>query len=124
MWDRFTERAKRVILLAEEEAGHLGQKYVSTEHLLLGLIADRNCVAVHILDQLGVGPGRIRSEIERQAARGDDREDAKRQLTPRAKRVIDFAHLEARQLNNHYIGTEHLLLGLLRVDEALGARAR
>ena len=123
IWPRFTERARRVILFAEEEAGQFGQRYVSTEHLLLGLVADWDSVAVRILNLLGVGPGRIRSEIERVIARGDGSARAKLQLTPRAKRVIDFAHIEARQLNDPYIGTEHLLLGLLRVDEAFAARA-
>ena len=91
MWQRFTERARRVVFLAQEEAERLGENYISTEHLLLGLVADRNNVAVRILEQLGVRPGRVRSEIERVIARGDGRGGAKLQLTPRAKRVIDFA---------------------------------
>ena len=122
MWQRFTERARRVVFFAQEEAGRLGENYVSTEHLLLGLVRENDSVAARILDRLGVSLGRIRSEIERQVARGDGRLGQDMQLTPRAKRVIDLAYDEARQLNNNYIGTEHLLLGLIREGEGLAGR--
>jgi len=122
MWQRFTERARRVVFFAQEEAGRLGENYVSTEHLLLGLVRETDSVAARILERLGVSPGRIRAEIERQVTRGDGRLGQDMQLTPRAKRVIDLAYDEARQLNNNYIGTEHLLLGLIREGEGMAGR--
>ena len=122
MWQRFTERARKVVFYAQEEAGRLGENYVSTEHLLLGLVRENDSVAARILDRIGVSLGRIRSEIERQVSRGDGRLGQDMQLTPRAKRVIDLAYDEARQLNNNYIGTEHLLLGLIREGEGLAGR--
>jgi ornithine carbamoyltransferase len=122
MWQRFTERARKTVFFAQEEAGNLGENYVSTEHLLLGLIREGDTVAARVLDRLGVSRGRIRVEIERQVVRGDGRLSQDMQLTPRAKRVIDLAYDEARQLGNNYIGTEHLLLGLLREAEGLAGR--
>src|SRR5579864_8875143 len=122
MWQRFTERARKVVFYAQEEAGRLGENYVSTEHLLLGLVRENDSVAARILDRMGVSLGRIRSEIERQVTRGDGRLGQDMQLTPRAKRVIDLAYDEARQLSNNYIGTEHLLLGLIREGEGLAGR--
>jgi len=122
MWQRFTERARKVVFFAQEEAGRLGENYVSTEHLLLGLVRESDSVAARILDRMGVSPARIRSEVERQVTRGDGRIGQDMQLTPRAKRVIDLAYDEARNLNNNYIGTEHLLLGLIREGEGMAAR--
>src|SRR5437667_541173 len=122
MWQRFTERARRVVFFAQEEAARLGENYVGTEHLLLGLVRENDSVAARILDRLGVPLGRIRSDIERQVTRGHGNLGQDMQLTPRAKRVIDLAYEEARQLNNNYIGTEHLLLGLIREGDGLGAR--
>jgi len=122
MWQRFTERARRVIFFAQEEAGRLGENFVTTEHMLLGLVRENDSVAARILERMGVSLNRIRSEVERQVTRGDGRLGQDMQLTPRAKRVIDLAYDEARQLNNNYIGTEHLLLGLIREGEGLAAR--
>src|SRR5512132_2296020 len=122
MWQRFTERARRVVFFAQEEAGRLGENYVSTEHLLLGLVRESDSVAARILERMGVSLNRIKSEVERQVTRGDGRLGQDMQLTPRAKRVIDLAYDEARQLNNNYIGTEHLLLGLIREGEGLAGR--
>ena len=122
MWQRFTERARKVVFYAQEEAGKLGENYVSTEHLLLGLVRENDSVAARILDRLDVAPARIRSDIERQVSRGDGRLGQDMQLTPRAKRVIDLAYDEARLLNNNYIGTEHLLLGMIREGEGLAGR--
>ncbi|MFA6665622.1 MAG: ATP-dependent Clp protease ATP-binding subunit, partial [Armatimonadota bacterium] len=122
MWQRFTERARRVIFFAQEEAGRLGENFVTTEHLLLGLVRESDSVAARILDRMGVSMNRVRSEVERQVTRGEGRLGQDMQLTPRAKRVIDLAYDEARQLNNNYIGTEHLLLGLIREGEGLAAR--
>jgi len=122
MWQRFTERARKIVFYAQEEAGRLGENYVSTEHLLLGLIRENDSVAARILDRMGISLNRIRSEIERQLVRGDGRLGQDMQLTPCAKRVIDLAYDEARQLNNNYIGTEHLLLGLIHEGEGLAGR--
>ena len=119
MWQRFTERARKVVFLAQEEAGKLGENYVSTEHLLLGLTRETDHVAARILDRLGVSLSHIRSEIERQVARSEARVGQDMQLTPRAKRVVDLAYEEAQALDNNYIGTEHLLLGLVREVEGL-----
>src|SRR5947207_5971230 len=122
MWQRFTERARRVVFFAQEEAGRLSQNYVSTEHLLLGLVREDDSVAARIFDCLGGGLSKIRSEVEAKVERGDGRRGQDMQLTPRAKRVIDLAYDEARQLSNNYIGTEHLLLGLIREGEGLAGR--
>ncbi len=122
MWQRFTERARKVIFYAQEEAQRLGETQVSTEHLLLGLVRESDSVAARILDRMGVSLQRIRNEIERYATRSEARYGTEMQLTSRAKRVIDLAYDEARQLNNNYIGTEHLLLGLIREGEGLAAR--
>ena len=122
MWQRFTERARRVVFFAQEEAARLGENYVSTEHLLLGLVRENDSVAARILDSLGVSLARIRADIERNVSKGEGRMGPDMQLTPRAKRVIDLAYDEARQLNNNYIGTEHLLLGLIREGDGLAGR--
>ncbi|HEY3328509.1 MAG TPA: Clp protease N-terminal domain-containing protein [Capsulimonadaceae bacterium] len=122
MWQRFTERARKVIFYAQEEAGQLGENYVSTEHMLLGLIRENDTVAARILDRLGISLGKIRSEVERIVSRGDGRLGQDMQLTPRAKRVIDLAYDESRRLNNNYIGTEHLLLGMVRESEGVAGR--
>ncbi len=122
MWQRFTERARKVIFFAQEEAGRLGENFLTTEHLLLGLVRESDSVAARILERMGVSLTRIRAEVERQVTRGDARLGGDVQLTPRAKRVIDLAYDEARQLNNNYIGTEHLLLGLIREGEGPAAR--
>lgn len=122
MWQRFTERARKVVFYAQEEAQRFGEGYVSTEHLLLGLVRESDSVAARVLDRLGVSLSRIRAEVERQLPRGDARPSQDMTLTPRAKRVIDLAYDEARNLNNNYIGTEHLLLGLIREGDGLAGR--
>lgn len=122
MWQRFTERAKKVVFFAQEEAQKFGEGYVSTEHLLLGLVREQDSVAARVLERLGVGLNKIRSEVEKQLPRGDARQSQDMTLTPRAKRVIDLAYDEARNLNNNYIGTEHLLLGLIREGDGLAGR--
>ncbi len=122
MWQRFTERARKVVFYAQEEAQKFGEGYVSTEHLLLGLVRESDSVAARVLEKLGVSLNRIRSEVEKQLPRGDARQNQDMTLTPRAKRVIDLAYDEARNLNNNYIGTEHLLLGLIREGDGLAGR--
>ncbi len=122
MWQRFTERARKVVFYAQEEAQKFGEGYVSTEHLLLGLVRETDSVAARVLERLGVSLSRIRSEVEKQLPRGEARQSQDMTLTPRAKRVIDLAYDEARNLNNNYIGTEHLLLGLIREGDGLAGR--
>lgn len=122
MWQRFTERARKVVFYAQEEAGRLGENSVSTEHLLLGLVRENDSVAARILDRMGVSLARIKSEIERQVTRRDGRLAKEFQLSPRGKRIIDLAYDEAKLLNNNYIGTEHLLLGLVREPDGLASR--
>src|SRR5690242_1781257 len=114
MWQRFTERAKRVVFFALEEAARLGENHVATEHLLLGLVRETDSVAVRILGVLGVELSRIRSEIMANIAHGPGNLGQDMRLTPDAKRVIDLAYEEAGYLNNDYIGTQHLLLGMMR----------
>src|SRR5437868_7582113 len=98
MWQRFTERARKVVFYAQEEAQKFGEGYVSTEHLLLGLVREADSVAGRVLVNLGVSLARIRTEVERQLPRGEPRASHDMTLTPRAKRVIDLAHDEARGL--------------------------
>jgi len=134
MFDRFTDRARRVMQLARAEAVRLNHDYIGTEHVLLGLIQEGSGVAASVLRNLGVDLQRIRQEIERTVRRGASPAPRTGQLpfTPRAKKVLEFAIEEANSLGHNYIGTEHLLLGLLRetsgraakVLEALGVRLR
>jgi hypothetical protein len=122
MWQRFTERARQIFFFAQEEAGRWGENYVSTEHILLGMLREEQCIACRILQRMDVSLAQIRGEIERQMTRGAGRLGQDMQLTPRGKRVIDLAYDEARQLSNKFIGTEHLLLGLIREHEGLAGR--
>ena len=120
-FDKFTERARRVLTLAQEEAQRFNHNYIGTEHLLLGLVRENDGVAAKVLGNLGVELGKVRSAVEvhhrarRRAVLGEIG------LTPRAKKVIELAVDEARRLNHHYIGTEHLLLGLVREGEGIAA---
>ena len=122
MWQRFTERARKVVFYAQEEAQKFGEGYVSTEHLLLGLVREPESVSSRVLEKLGVSLNRVRVEVEKHLPRGDARPSQDMTLTPRAKRVIDLSYDEARRLNNNYIGTEHLLLGLVREGDGLAGR--
>ena len=121
MWQRFTEQSRRVVFFAQEEAGKLGEHYVSTEHLLLGLLRTNDNVASRVLGRLGIGIDDLRQLLERQVKRSTA-SAGDMQLTPRAKAVIDLAGEEARLLGNKYIGTEHLLLGMIREGEGLAGR--
>jgi excisionase family DNA binding protein len=122
MWQRFTERARNIIFFAQEEATRVGENYVGTEHILLGLIREKDCLAAKILTRLDVSLYAIRAEVESRMSQGEGTIGKEMQLTPKSKRVIDMAYEEARQLNNVYIGTEHLLLGVLRVDDGMAAQ--
>ncbi|MBI3945014.1 MAG: hypothetical protein HY321_03785 [Armatimonadetes bacterium] len=122
MWQRFTERAKRVVFFAQEEARHLGENYVSPEHLLLGLVRESDSVAARVLERLGAPLSRVREEVERRIVHGEGGTTQDMTLDPRARKVLDLAYDEARQLNNNHIGTEHLLLGVTREGDGLAAR--
>ena len=120
-FDKFTERARRVLTLAQEEAQRFNHNYIGTEHLLLGLVREGDGVAAKVLANLGVELSKVRSAVEFIIGRGDRAVLGEIGLTPRAKKVIELAVDEARRLNHHYIGTEHLLLGLVREGEGIAA---
>jgi L-asparaginase len=121
MWQRFTERARSVVLSAHEEARRLGEGLVGAEHLLLGLVREDNLpnLGTGVLMRLGATPDRIQSELAPQLTHGDNLSGAEMQLTPQSKRVIDLAYAEAKALNHAHIGTEHLLLALLLEGEGV-----
>src|ERR1700752_3947689 len=120
-FDKFTERARKVLSLAQEEAQRYQHNYIGTEHLLLGLVREGEGVAAKVLSNLGVELNKVRSAVEFIIGRGDRIVTGDIGLTPRAKKVIELAVDEARRLNHHYIGTEHLLLGLVREGEGIAA---
>ncbi len=120
-FDKFTERARKVLSLAQEEAQRFQHNYIGTEHLLLGLVREGEGVAAKVLANLGVELNKVRSAVEFIIGRGDRIVLGEIGLTPRAKKVIELAVDEARRLNHHYIGTEHLLLGLVREGEGIAA---
>ncbi|MEW5884355.1 MAG: Clp protease N-terminal domain-containing protein, partial [Armatimonadota bacterium] len=122
MWQRFTERARKAVFFAQEEAQKFGEGYVSTEHLLLGLVRDEDSVAARVLVGLNLTLEGIREEVLKRLPRAQGKTTHEMTLTPRAKKVIDLAYDEARELDNDYIGTEHLLMGLLREREGLAGR--
>jgi len=122
MWEPFTERARRSIVLAQEEAQRLGNNYIGTEHILLGIISEGESLAAKVLESLGVNLAKVRQEVEAIVGRGGQTVQQEMVFTPRAKRVIELAFEEARQLSHNYIGTEHLLLGLIREGEGVAAR--
>src|SRR5579884_1529624 len=120
-FDKFSERARRVLTLAQEEAQRFNHNYIGTEHLLLGLVREGEGVAAKVLANLGVELNKVRSAVEFIIGRGDRAVLGEIGLTPRAKKVIELAVDEARRLNHGYIGTEHLLLGLVREGEGIAA---
>src|SRR6266576_2615981 len=120
-FDKFTERARKTLQLAQEEAQRFNHNYIGTEHILLGLVREGDGVAARVLNNLGIELNKVRSAVEFIIGRGDRMVMGEIGLTPRAKRVIELAVDEARRLNHHYIGTEHLLLGLVREGEGIAA---
>ena len=120
-FEKFTERARKVLTLSQEEAQRFNHNYIGTEHILLGLIKEGDGVAVKVLTGLGVELEKIRQAVEASIGRGESTVSGEIGLTPRAKRVIELAVDEARRLHHNYIGTEHLLLGLLREGEGVAA---
>ena len=120
-FEKFSERARRVLSLAQEEAQRFNHNYIGTEHILLGLVRETDGVAARVLLNLGVELPKIRSAVEFIIGRGEKHTSGEIGLTPRAKKVIELAVDEARRLNHHYIGTEHILIGLMREGEGVAA---
>ena len=122
MFERFTDRARRVIVLAEEEARVLNHNYVGTEHLLLGLIHEGEGVAAKALESLGISLEAVRQQVEEIIGEGQQAPSKRIPYTPGAKKALELSLREALQLGHHYIGTEHILLGLIREGEGPAAR--
>ena len=120
-FEKFSERARRVLSLAQEEAQRFNHNYIGTEHVLLGLVRENEGTAAKVLGGLGIELNKIRSAVEFIIGKGDTAASGEIGLTPRAKKVIELAVDEARRLNHHYIGTEHLLIGLMREGEGVAA---
>jgi excisionase family DNA binding protein len=120
-FDKFSDRARRVLTLAQEEATRFSHNYIGTEHILLGLIREDEGVAAVVLSQLEIDLQRVRHAVEHIIGRGDGPAIGEIGLTPRSKKAIELAVDEARQLNHHYVGTEHLLLGLIREGNGIAA---
>lgn len=122
-FEKFTERARKVLTLSQEEAQRFNHNYIGTEHILLGLVREGDGVAAKVLVSLGLELDRVRQAVESSMGKGERTVSGEVGLTPRAKRVIELAVDEARRLHHNYIGTEHLLLGLLREGEGIAASA-
>jgi len=122
MFERFTDRARKVMALANQEAQRFKHEYIGTEHILLGLLKEGSGVGASVLKNLNVDLHKIQLEVEKLAKRGSDTGMiGKLPQTPQAKKVIEYSIVEARSLNCHYVGTEHLLLGLIRVQDDVAA---
>ena len=120
-FEKFSERARRVLSLAQEEAQHFNHNYIGTEHVLLGLVREPEGVGTRVLISMGIDLSKVRSAVEFIIGRGEKPTTGDVGLTPRAKKVIELAVDEARQMSHQYIGTEHLLIGLLREGEGVAA---
>ena len=122
MFERFTDRARRVVVLAQEEARMLNHNYIGTEHILLGLIHEGEGVAAKALESLGISLEGVRQQVEEIIGQGQQAPSGHIPFTPRAKKVLEFSLREALQLGHNYIGTEHILLGLIREGEGVAAQ--
>ena len=123
MYERFTDRARKVLQLANQEAQRFNHEYIGTEHILLGLVKEGSGVAANVLKNLDIDLRKIRLEVEKIVQSGPDMVTmGKLPQTPRAKKVIEYAIEEARNLNHNYVGTEHLLLGLIREEEGVASQ--
>ena len=121
MFERFTERARQVIVLAQEEARSLRHDYIGTEHILLGLLREEEGIAARVLESLDINVERVRPAVVRIVGSGEEVTSGQIPFTPRTKKVLELALREALSLGHNYIGTEHLLLGLARVNEGVAA---
>ena len=122
MFERFTDRARRVVVLAQEEARLLNHSYIGTEHILLGLIHEGEGVAAKAMESLGISLEAVRSQVEEIIGQGGSSPSGHIPFTPRAKKVLELSLREALQLGHNYIGTEHILLGLIREGEGVAAQ--
>jgi hypothetical protein len=122
MFERFTDRARRVVVLAQEEARHLNHNHIGTEHILLGLIHEQEGVAAIALTELGISLEGARAQVVQIVGQGDEAPTSHIPFTPRAKKVLELSLREALQLGHNYIGTEHILLGLIREGEGVAAQ--
>jgi len=122
MFERFTDRARRVVVLAQEEARMLNHNYIGTEHILLGLIHEGEGVAAKALESLGISLEAVRQQVEEIIGQGQQAPSGHIPFTPRAKKVLELSLREALQLGHDYIGTEHILLGLIREGEGVAAQ--
>lgn len=122
MFERFTDRARRAVVLAQEEARLLQHDYIGTEHLLLGLIHEEESMAARALGALGLTLEGAQAEVERRIGKGSEAPTGHIPFTPRAKKVLELSLRQALQLGHNYIGTEHILLGLLREGEGVAAQ--
>ena len=122
MFERFTDQARRVVVVAQEESRKLGHDYIGTEHILLGILGAGESVAVQALASLGVSLEAAREQVEEIVGRGSHQVSGHIPFTPRAKKVLELSLREAIQLGHNYIGTEHILLGLIREGEGVAAQ--
>ncbi len=122
VFERFTDRARRVVVLAQEEARMLNHNYIGTEHVLLGLVHEGEGVAAKALESLGISLEAVRQQVEEIIGQGQQAPSVHIPFTPRAKKVMELALREATDLGHNYIGTEHLLLGLIREGEGVAAQ--
>jgi ATP-dependent Clp protease ATP-binding subunit ClpC len=122
MFERFTERARQVVVLAQDEARVLRHNYIGTEHLLLGLLREEEGIAARVLESLGVTIDAVRAQVARLVGQGDEVTTGQIPFTPRAKKVLELGLREAQSMGHNYIGTEHLLLGLVRENSGVAAR--
>ena len=122
MFERFTDRARRVVVLAQEEARMLHHNYIGTEHILLGLIHEGEGVAAKALESLGISLDAVRQQVEEIIGQGQQTPSGHIPFTPRAKKVLELTRREAEQLGHNYIGTEHILLGLIREGNGVAAQ--
>jgi ATP-dependent Clp protease ATP-binding subunit ClpC len=122
MFERFTDRSRRIVVLAQEEARRLDHNWIGTEHILLGLIREGEGVAARALESIGVSLDVVRQKVEEIIGRGQQAPSGHIPFTPRAKKVLELSLREALQLGDNYIGTEHILLGLVREGDGVAAQ--
>jgi ATP-dependent Clp protease ATP-binding subunit ClpC len=122
MFERFTERARQVVVIAQSEARLLKHNYIGTEHLLLGLLREEEGVAARVLDSFDVTVEEVRAQVARKVGQGDEVVGGQIPFTPRSKKILELSLREALDLGHNYIGTEHVLLGLMREDEGVAVR--
>ena len=122
MFERFTDRARQVVVLAQDEARGLKHNYLGTEHILLGLLREEEGLAARVLESLDITVEEVRAQVVRIVGEGDELKSGQMPLAPRAKKVLELALREALSLGHNYVSTEHILLGLVRENEGVAAR--